>query len=222
MSLIKNSYKLTLGVFLFALALALTSYFLFSFTNNRSSVYSNVLGQGGKYTGCTTIQDGTLLTSDGQVITTSFDNWGYNYQAMLFNGGYCDAYRDAAWCQPDKSTQLMMKWNDAWLSNKDCSGDGLLDRHLGFPSYVGSGAWLTNHMWESYSDDNGKEHNWTYFVKIVAVPSNAVLDAGVWYDVNGDEIGPEIWGEFAIIEELYNDPYGGFHGLEVLVSMLHK
>ena len=47
---------------------------------------------------CTTIQSGELLTSDGRVITTGYDEWGYNYQAHLFNGGYCDAYRDAPWC----------------------------------------------------------------------------------------------------------------------------
>ena len=49
---------------------------------------------------CTTIQDGTLLRSDGVLIETGFDEWGYNYQAHLFNGGYCEAYRNAAWCEP--------------------------------------------------------------------------------------------------------------------------
>ena len=99
---------------------------------------------------CTTIQDGTLKTTDGRVITTGYDEWGYNYQAHMFNGFYCDAYRDAAWCQDYKEDELMMKWNDAWLSNKDCDGDGLLDRHYGFDTYIGSGAWLTNHQWGSY------------------------------------------------------------------------
>ena len=99
---------------------------------------------------CTTIQDGTLLTSDGEVITTGYDEWGYNYQAHMFNGGYCDAYRDAAWCQEWKEDYLIMKWNDAWLSNKDCDEDGLLDRHFGYDSYIGSGAWCTNHQWGSY------------------------------------------------------------------------
>jgi deoxycytidylate deaminase len=42
---------------------------------------------------CITIQDGTLLTTDGRVISTGYDEWGYNYQAHMFNGGYCDAYR---------------------------------------------------------------------------------------------------------------------------------
>ena len=70
------------------------------------------------------------------------DQWGYNYQAHMFNGFYCDAYRDASWCQPYKDDQLAMKWNDAWLSNMDCDGDELLDRHNGYSGYIGSGAWL--------------------------------------------------------------------------------
>ena len=32
---------------------------------------------------CATIQSGTLLTSDGQVIVPGYDQWGYNYQAHL-------------------------------------------------------------------------------------------------------------------------------------------
>jgi hypothetical protein len=146
---------------------------------------------------CTTIQDGTLLTSDDRVITTGYDEWGYNYQAHMFNGGYCDAYRDADWCQPYKDIALIMKWNDAWLSNKDCDEDSLLDRHYGFDSYIGSGAWLTNHQ----SGGKGKDH-WTYFVKIVAVPEDAILDGGIWYAADETEIGPEIWGAFAIIQEV--------------------
>ena len=99
---------------------------------------------------CTNIQSGELLASDGTVIATGFDQWGYNYQGKMFNGYYCDAYRDADWCQPYKEDNLMMKWNDAWLSNKDCDDDGLLDRHYGHDSYIGSGAWLTNHMSGEY------------------------------------------------------------------------
>ena len=121
---------------------------------------------------CTTIQDGTLLTSAGDVITTGYDEWGYNYQAHLFNGMYCDAYRDASWCQAWADVSLSMKWNDAWLSNKDCDGDGLLDRHYGFATYIGSGAWTTNHMSGEYEVD-GRVCHWTDFVKIVAAPASA-------------------------------------------------
>src|SRR3989338_1117557 len=150
---------------------------------------------------CTTIQDGTLYTSDGRLITPGYDIWGYNYQARMFNGGYCDAYRNAAWCQPYKDVRLIMKWNDAWLSNKDCSNDGLLDRYYGFSSYIGSGAWLTNHQSGSY-ELNGEACNWNYFVKIVAAPADATKVGGVWYAADGTEIGPVIWGEFAIIQQV--------------------
>ena len=161
---------------------------------------------------CTTIQSGELLASDGSVIEVGYDEWGYNYQARLFNGKYCDAYRDAAWCQPYKEDNLAMKWNDAWLSNQDCDGDGLLDRHYGYPSYIGSGAWLTNHMSGVYEDE-GQSCSWNYFVKIVAAPADAIMEDGIWYSADGTEIGPAIWGEFATIQEVSNDSCSGDHGL---------
>lgn len=163
---------------------------------------------------CTTIQDGTLLTSGGDVITTGFDKWGYNYQAHLFNGFYDNSGR------PDDpvtfGVKLVMKWNDAWLSNKDCDDDELLDRHNGFVSYIGSGAWVTNHQSGEYKGDEGQICTWNYFVKIVAVPEDAVLKDGYWFTVDNVEIGPAIWGEFAIIQEVYNDPCGGYHGIYYL------
>jgi hypothetical protein len=161
---------------------------------------------------CTTIQSGTLLASDGSVIQTGYDMWGYNYQGHMFNGKYCDAYRDAAWCQPYKDDDLAMKWNDAWLSNMDCDGDGKLDRHYGFDSYIGSGAWLTNHMKGEY-ELNGKTCKWTDFIKIIAAPADATLDAGVWYAADGTAIGGVIWTHFAIIQEVWNDPCAGLHGV---------
>lgn len=166
---------------------------------------------------CTTIQDGTLVNSAGDVISTGFDEWGYNYQAHLFNGFYCDAYRDAAWCQPYAEDLLVMKWNDAWLSNQDCDEDNLLDRHSGFPSYIGSGAWLTNHQSGEYYDEDGNLCKWNYFVKIVAAPSDAFKnDQSVWYTADGEEIGEVIWGEFAIIQEVSNDPCAGEHGAQFI------
>jgi len=170
-----------------------------------------------KKDGCTKIQDGELYTSDGNLILPGYDDWGYNYQAHMFNGYYCDAYRDAGWCQPYKDIRLIMKWNDAWLSNEDCDGDGLLDRHYGYSSYIGSGAWLTNHQSGTctYVDNKGKERTgkWTYFVKIVAVPEGAHCQDGIWYTADGVEIGPDIWGAFAIIQEVSNDPCLGEHGI---------
>jgi|SaaInl7_200m_RNA_FD_contig_21_244814_length_1023_multi_22_in_0_out_0_1 hypothetical protein len=172
---------------------------------------------------CTTIQDGTLLASDGSSIELGFDDWGYNYQGRMFKGYYCDSYRDAAWCQDYKDVKLTMKWNDAWLSNKDCDGDELLDRHFGFEGYVGSGAWLTNHQSGEYIDANGETIKWNYFVKIVAVPEDAVtktvltdddppVEVPTWYTADGVEIGEVIWGAFAIVQQVENDPGAGLHG----------
>ncbi len=172
---------------------------------------------------CTTIQDGTLLRSDGELIVLGYDEWGYNYQAHLFNGMYCDYhpyYRPGGagheWCQANYGdVNLVMKWNDAWLSNKDCDDDGLLDRHHGHESYIGSGAWETNHMWGTYEQD-GTLCEWDYFVKIVAAPADAYQDGGVWYAADGTEIGPVIWGSFAIIQEVENDPCAGIEGIQYL------
>jgi len=138
----------------------------------------------------------------------------------MFNGMYCDAYHDASWCQVYEDVELMMKWNDAWLSNKDCDFDGNLDRHRGYESYIGSGAWLTNHQ-SGWVEVDGKLRKWTYFVKIVAVPEDAEKEpkevgeeeVDYWYTADGNEIGPVIWGEFATIQEVYNDPSQGAHGI---------
>jgi hypothetical protein len=105
-----------------------------------------------------------------------------------------------------------MKWNDAWLSNTDCDGDGKLDRHFGYLSYRGSGAWLTNHMSGTY-EENGTVCSWTYFVKIVAAPLDAALIDGNWVTPGGIVIGPALWGDFAIIQEISNDACAGDSGL---------
>lgn len=152
---------------------------------------------------CTAIQSGTLVASDGSTIEAGYDIWGYNYQAHMFSGGYCDAYRDASWCQPYEDVKLLMKWNDAWISNRDCNNDGLLDRHFGFNSYVGSGAWLTNHQSGQYEQD-GQTCKWEYFTKIAAKPTA---------DYDCEEIGgEEIWGEFCTVLTVSNDKCYGDHG----------
>ncbi len=183
------------------------------FLSSRNQVLSAKIGEDGNR--CSTIQSGTLKASDGTLIKTGYDKWGYNYQAHMFNGKYCDAYRGASWCQPWKEDNLEMKWNDAWLSNMDCDGDKLLDRHYGFNSYIDSGAWLTNHQSGKYTSSTGKECNWTYFVKIIAAPADATMQGDNWLRADGTKIGPVIWGEFAIIEEGTNDPCAGVHGKQI-------
>lgn len=166
---------------------------------------------------CAAIQDGTIQHSTGEIIATGYDQWGYNYQARIFNGKYCDAYRNADWCQPWKDVDLEMKWNDPWLSNRDCDNNGSLDRYYGYSSFRGSGAWTTNHQKGVYVDDKGKKQRWTYFVKIVAVPSDATLVGSTWMAADGiTEIGPAIWGDFAILQEIYNDTGAGYNGVSYL------
>lgn len=139
----------------------------------------------------------TLMPVLSAAADGGYDEWGYNYTAHIFNGGYCDAYQGAAWCQPYAEDHLIMKWNDAWLSKDKI-------RHEGFPSYIGSGAWLTNHQRGSYIGGDGLRHEWDYFVKIVAMPS-AGYDCAPGY---------AIWGEFCAVQSVYNDPYGGYEGVE--------
>jgi len=105
-----------------------------------------------KPSNCATIQDGTIYAKDGvTLIETGYDEFGYNYQAHMFNGRYCDYDRVLGGDYCDDS--LIMKWNDAWMSNKDCNSDDRLDRHFGYDTYIGSGAWLTNHQTGFYDED---------------------------------------------------------------------
>jgi len=182
---------------------------------------------------CTTIQDGVLKDSAGNLLTTGYDKWGYNYQAHMFNGLYWNYSRpEPPWTKETleeagkSTTWLVMKWNDAWLSNKDCDGDGKLDRHLGHDSYRGSGAWETNHQFGTYEDENGKIQKWNYFVKIVSAPTDAYTatnEDGVlmYYGADHIEIGSVIWTHHARILQVYNDTGTGEHGVEYLLSLIH-
>ena len=112
----------------------------------------------------------------------------------------------------------MMKWSQEWLSNQDCNGDGLLDRGFSCdPNNANNsacpGAWLTNHERGVYYDNDGKKQRYEYFVKIITPPADANSTGNVWYAADGTEIGPAIWGGFAIVQEIYNDTGSGDHGV---------
>lgn len=197
----------------------------------------------GRYWNCDTIPRGEIPYSAGhyfntapniQSISPGYDDFGYNYQAHMFLGSYANSYlgKDGfppymdnanvyeaenptvvdTWYWQYRDVILMMQWNDAWLSNKDCDKDGLLDRHYPLATYIGSGAWLTNHQFGI----EGEDCPWNYFTKIVAAPADATAVGGVWYAADGTEIGPVIWGSFATILTVYNDPCTGDHGIEYL------
>jgi len=162
---------------------------------------------------CTTIQDGTIYASTGELITTGYDEFGYNYQAHMFSGRYCDYDRviDGDYCD----VNLIMKWSDTWLSNKDCNGDGLLDRGyscdpVDADSSACEGAWLTNHQRGEYVNDEGRTCKWTYFVKMVYPPGGPVDANNDGYDDNTG--GSIIWGAYVRIQQVSNDPCAGEHG----------
>jgi len=195
---------------------------------------------------CTTVQSGLLLYSAGHFlagtpISPGVNPYGYNYQARSFSGSFFNAYAgtdglppydgdDAIylaanpaaaghWAWPYRGIDLAMKWNEAWLGNQDCDFDGKLDRHFGYASYVGSGAWLTNH--DSWTTMVGaKEFKATDFIKIVAYPADSVISTppglfgeGTVYTPTGKVIGDRLWGEFVVIQYIVNDKGSGARGV---------
>lgn len=158
---------------------------------------------------CTTIQDGTLTDSAGNLIVLGYDQFGYNYQAHMFNGTYDSSDRvldGLYWADPASADyaddSLIMKWSDPWLANVDCNFDGKLDRGL-VDGVVGgtSLGWLTNQNEGDYTDGDGVVQHYTYFAKIVWVGPSGTL-----------------WGFYEIIQEVINDPAAGLHGLQVMVG----
>jgi hypothetical protein len=147
--------------------------------------------------GCATIQDGTITDTIGNVLSTGYDQYGYNYQAHMFNGTYDSSDRNldgTYWGSTGDfvDDNLIMKWSDDWLANVDCNGDHKLDRGT---SGISLG-WLTNQVEGDYYVD-GVRYHYTYFAKIV------------WVGPGGS-----LWGQYEVIEEIYNDPAAGFHGLQ--------
>jgi len=158
-------------------------------------------GQGSKGT-CATIQSGTILDSANNPLTVGYDQFGYNYQAHMFNGTYDSSDRKLDGMYRGQTgdfvdDRLMMKWSNAWLANLDCDGDHKLDRGLvGGTVWGTSRGWLTNHVEGDYYDAAGNLQHYTWFAKIV------------WTGP-----GSPLWGQYTIIQEVYNDPAGGFTGL---------
>jgi len=151
---------------------------------------------------CATIQGGTIIDSSNNPISVGFDEFGYNYQAHMFKGTYDSVDRNidgTYWGLTGDyvDDSLSMKWSDAWLANVDCNNDGKLDRGL-VDGVVGgtSLGWLTNHVVGDYFDVDGVEQHYTDFVKIV------------WTGP-----GSPLWGQYTVIQEVLNDPAGGFTGL---------
>jgi len=197
---------------------------------------------------CTQIKDKVLRYPEGHylegdLLQIGYDSYGYNYQTYRFEGYYANAFLGEdgyppytgntddylsinpgvtnTWYWEYRDITLMMKWNNAWLSNQDCDKDGKLDIHYGLGSYIGSWAQVINYQWGTYPKDGvsyyrGNTCKWRYTVKIVAAPKEALLSDEVWYYPPGTEMGPVIWRSFAVVLEDYNDPCGGMEGADFL------
>jgi len=173
------------------------------------------LSWGGNPPGCNTIKSDSIVDSKGYPVQLGYDQYGYNYQAHMFNGLY-DNYSRPQTPYTEGLDNLIMKWSDEWLSNLDCDGDGKLDRGLDRETGESDGiskGWLTNHMEGDYEGDDGEFHHYTYFCKIVWVGPAPQGGPDPWE-------AKRIWGQYAVIEEVNNDPYAGFHGVnkEMLVN----
>lgn len=151
---------------------------------------------------CTKIQSGDLVDVNGNPITLGYDKWGYNYQAHMFNGLYENFGRPPAPVSTS-DVNLRMKWSDDWLANQSCDGNFYLDRGLDAKTGNSTGTsmgWLTNHMEGDCLTTSGDSVHVTYFVKIVWVGPATSPDP--W-------VGKRIWGEYAVIEEVGEDPTNG-------------
>ncbi len=155
---------------------------------------------------CNTIKSGLITDSKGNAVVQGYDKYGYNYQAHMFNGLYENYSR------PDPvvttgTMNLVMKWSDDWLANKDCNGDGKLDRGLDPKTGTSDGiskGWCTNHFEGDYLGSDGEYHHYNEEVKIVYVGPPPVSGTDTW-------AANRIWGSYAIVEDVVNDAFGEFY-----------
>jgi hypothetical protein len=144
---------------------------------------------------CTTIQSGNLTDVNNSQISTGTDQYGYNYQAHMFNGISGNDSRPSTLLTA--GDHLIMKWSDSWLANVSCDNNSQLDRGLVDGQQTGgiSKGWLTNEFVGTNLDGS----HYTEFYKIVYVGQNCS--------------GPNcIWGDYQIVQHVYNDSSTGDHG----------
>ena len=167
----------------------------------------------------------------------AFDQWGYNRAALVFEGWYVNAYAEShGFTTPYvgikghpcgkidsyfSSVRVTCDPTTGWSSNPkkfpyaynvllQVNVNGAYDdAHRGVAPWTPD-AWLTNHQTGWYIGEDGRIHQWEWFLKIV------------WIGPGGSRSpywrpeGYAIWGEFEVIQSVYNDPYGGAHGIETL------
>jgi hypothetical protein len=169
----------------------------------------------------------------------AFDQWGYNRKALVFKGWYVNAYAEkngfatpyvgikgdpcgnidsyfssvgltcdptSGW--PSDPTGYPYAYNVLLQINVNRAWD---DAHRNATSWTPD-AWLTNHQVGWYVGEDGKIHQWEWFLKIVWIGPGG-SSSRYWRP--GGYV-TEFYGmkAFEVIQSVYNDPYGGFHGIE--------
>jgi hypothetical protein len=114
-----------------------------------------------------------------------FDEYGFNYNARLFNGwlGHYDRVVDGGWLPGTQDSWLVMKWSRDWNPMEDSP----------------VGAWISNHFtWYSNDFEIGTRFGWLSRVKWnESVPPDAkyrIKEAAKIMRV-GDN--PEKWSEYS-------------------------
>ena len=173
----------------------------------------------------------------------AFDKWGYNRTALVFKGWYVNAYAEKdgfttpyVGIKGDPCGNIDSYFSSAGVICDPTSGGpsdpkGYLyaynvllqinvnkawdDAHLAVASWAHD-AWLTNHQVGWYVGGDGKIHQWEWSLKIVWIGPGG--SNSPYWRPGGTEW--EFYGmsEFEVIQSVYNDPYGGFHGIETLAT----
>ncbi len=156
---------------------------------------------------CNTIKSGDIVARNGDPVALGYDQYGYNYQAHIFNGLY-ENYSRPAEPVMEGTEHLVMKWSDNWLANVDCNNDFKLDRGLDRKTGESTGVsqgWCTNHFEGDYEGSDADLHHYTYFVKIAYVGPAPSEGPDPFEETR-------IWGSYAIIEEVQTDDFGEYGG----------
>jgi hypothetical protein len=168
----------------------------------------------------------------------AFDQWGYNRTALVFKGWYVNAYAEShGFTTPYVGIKGDPCGNiDSYFSGVICDPTTGGSSNPDYPDYAYNvllqinvnrawddahrgatwtpDAWLTNHQIGWYVGEDGKIHQWEWFLKIVWVGPGGYTSP---YWRPGGYV-QEFYGmaEFEVIQSVYNDAYGGFHGIEIL------
>lgn len=156
---------------------------------------------------------------------TGFDDWGFNFTAQIFEGYLINAmFGDPVFKGQEHFKEMVYHgegisfWEEVLVNYPyfqymmpsgllDCKlkmkwNSELLSREGIYPStWIDSNAWIVFH-YKMNTDDQ----QWTQIRTLVALKSSYVLNNGLWYNENGDEVGKQsyYWPELMITKVINN------------------